>query len=104
MNLNDYVWVQLTDAGRDIHRKNHAALFSGYVSRLPDFVVPKYVPPTEDAEGWSKWQLWVLMAEFGAHMHIGMRDQPMSTQIRLDDPAQTTKTPSEEGKENDDEQ
>jgi hypothetical protein len=29
------------------------------------------VPPKEDAEGWSEWQLWVLMQEFGPHMGLG---------------------------------
>ena len=26
---------------------------------------PAYRPPDEDKDGWSRWQLWVLMETFG---------------------------------------
>ena len=79
-NVNHYVWVRLTDLGRFIHRRNHDILYAG--SREPH----AYRPPTEDKDGWSKWQLWCLMGEFGADMKCGGMDNPFETTIRLEDP------------------
>lgn len=76
-NVNDYVWVRLTDVGRRILHHNHARLFSGARSSAP----PPYVPP-EEIDGWSKWQLWSLMHEFGAHLH-GC-DVPFETTIEIE--------------------
>ena len=66
-NMNDCVKVKLTIKGREAHRKNHENL----IMRFPNLKL-KYVPPKEDDEGYSKWQLWCLMEEFGKHVHIGM--------------------------------
>jgi hypothetical protein len=44
-----------------------------------------YRPPEEDAEGWSKWQLWSLMSLFGPCMHMGC-DVPFETDMRLANP------------------
>lgn len=74
-NVNDYVYVKLTDYGREVHRKNHEKLF------LNNSAV-NYVPPKEDDEGWSKWQLWHLMQEFGPHMTVGMKI-PFETVIKM---------------------
>lgn len=49
-NINDNVRVKLTRHGRDILKSNHG-----------DFHIPK----KEDADGWSSWQLWILVQEFG---------------------------------------
>lgn len=53
INLNDKVRVKLTDHGRAVCQKHWGE------------------PPKEDADGWSTWQLWVLMQEFGQHMYLG---------------------------------
>ena len=29
-----------------------------------------YIPPKEDTEGWSTWQLWDLMQRFGQHFYL----------------------------------
>ncbi len=75
-NINNYVRVKLTDRGRENHRKNHDELFAGWSEK------PEYRPPVEDAEGWSKWQMWSLMADFGPHISIGM-NPPFETEIEI---------------------
>lgn len=53
-NINHYVRVKLTDHGR------------GLLAQM------QYAPPfTEDADGWSEWQLWELMRTFGPHVYMG---------------------------------
>lgn len=65
-NINEYVWVQLNERGKQI---------------LGD--TRKYTA-TEDADGWSRWQLWDLMATFGPHIYLGCL-MPFETTIRLAD-------------------
>ena len=69
INLNDVVRVRLTDYGRALHRKNYDRLMAELVA-LPR--QSPYVPPKEDADGWSEWTLWVLCEEFGRHFVMGM--------------------------------
>lgn len=76
-NINQGVRVKLTEHGRAIHRANHKRNFKGAEDRYP------YLPPVEDCDGWSRWQLWALMAEFGEH--IGMaRPHPFDGNMELD--------------------
>ena len=77
-NMNEYVSVKLTDLGKYIHRKNHDILYSGCTQKH------KYVPKKEDKDGWSKWQLWCLMGEFGSEMQCGGMNVPFETTIRLE--------------------
>lgn len=58
-NVNDHVRVRLTDEGRAILRRQHDDLVKGRPWSYD------YVPPKEDADGWSDWQLWVLMQQLG---------------------------------------
>lgn len=64
-NINDHVRVRLTDRGRALHRQHHDELFEGSSYK------PDYRPPVEDADGWSRWQLWRLMHEFGEQLYNG---------------------------------
>ena len=76
-NINEYIAVQLTDAGRAEHKRQHDELKK---------VIPKlgeYTPPKEDDNGWSKWQAWSLMNTFG-HMVRPAFDPPFSTMVRID--------------------
>lgn len=73
-NVNYYVRVKLTDRGRAVHRQNHQRLFGSMESKFP------YTPPTEDAEGWSEWQMWELMRQFGHACGNGF-DVPFETDI-----------------------
>ncbi len=74
INMNDEVRVRLTARGREIMRKNHAELF-------PSGAPVPYSEPRED-DGWSTWQLWCLMQEFGRHLHNGC-DVPFETEIEI---------------------
>lgn len=65
LNLNDSVRVKLTDHGRSVHAKDHADCWGSAG------VIRPYTPPKEDADGWSTWQLWVLMQTFGPHIYMG---------------------------------
>jgi hypothetical protein len=63
-NINDEVLVKLTDLGRARLQLNHEELFAVGVRKHP------YAPPKE-TDGWSRWQLWTLMREFGPHVRNG---------------------------------
>ena len=76
-NINEYVEVKLTKRGREIHRKNCDGLFASMENP------PKYTPPKEDDDGWSKWQMWSLMQDFGASIYMGATEQPFETTIRI---------------------
>lgn len=65
-NMNDIVRVKLTDYGRRLHRLQFEHLFSNY-----QHLKHAYHNPPEDANGWSKWQLWNLMSTFGKHIYMG---------------------------------
>lgn len=67
LNLNDTVHVRLSDVGRQWHRARHDAFWAG-VAAEGIVVGPTsraYEPPTEDADGWSAWQLHALFEAFG---------------------------------------
>jgi hypothetical protein len=70
-NINSTVRVKLTDKGRHVHRIKYSRL--GH----------EYVPPKEDPEGWSEWQLWVLMHDFGDSMSLGFNNLPFETSIQF---------------------
>lgn len=63
-NVNNNVRIKLTDKGRCIHKIWHEEL----VKELPQLRHHVYVPPKEDADGWSTWQLHAVMHMFGPHM------------------------------------
>jgi hypothetical protein len=56
ININNKVKVKLTQAGLK------AATDAGY----------QHMAQKEDEEGYSSFQLWVLMSIFGPHMYNGM--------------------------------
>lgn len=66
-NMNDRVRVKLTPEGR-------AALEADWTllnMRMPCNVRHQYVPPQEDANGYSEWFFWVLMQSLGHHITHG---------------------------------
>jgi hypothetical protein len=73
-NVNHYVYVRLTDRGRQIHRERFEAVFAG--TKI------KYSAPVENADGWSKWQLWDLMNVFGEHVRLGV-ELPFECEIEI---------------------
>ena len=78
-NINDHVCVRLNRFGRECLRKNYEALWAD--SRCVN--APAYTPPQEDAGGWSRWQAWQLMQDFGRHIAIGA-PMPFDTTIRIE--------------------
>ena len=78
-NINDHVYVKLTEFGHECLRKNHEALWAD--SRIVN--VPAYTPPQEDGCGWSRWQLWKLMQELGPYITLG-EQTPFDTTIRIE--------------------
>jgi len=63
-NVNDRVRVRLTDFA-------HARLLDNHIElRAVSGRDTRYHPPTEDAAGWSTWQLWVLMQQLGPHVRM----------------------------------
>jgi hypothetical protein len=74
-NINHKVRVKLTDNGRGIlSRKEHA--FS------EAFDLPAKEPLVREVDGWSEWQLWDLMREFGPHIYNGCK-VPFETEIEI---------------------
>lgn len=71
-NINEHVWIKLTDAGRKHHRERDRA-------RYP---MLDYSAPVESEDGWSRWQLWHLMQVFGEAIYMG-GTAPFETTIRL---------------------
>jgi hypothetical protein len=68
-NVNHYVKIQLTDRGREILKE-----YSPYLHRT--------LKDKEDKDGWSKWQLWVVMEIWGGSMHNGCQI-PFKTDIEI---------------------
>lgn len=75
-NINDSVRVRLTDVGRGAILRNHNSLFGAKAGSF----TPRKVE--EDEDGWSTWQLWCLMQEFGPHMRNGS-PIPFETEIEI---------------------
>jgi hypothetical protein len=80
-NVNEYVRVKLTECGLKLLREDHARWKALYPSSFGEFT-----PPKTDADGWSEWQLWCLMARFGEYITMGMT-APFETEIEFKLPA-----------------
>lgn len=64
-NLNYNVKVKLTSFGREMLAKEQHSL------------------PSEDKEGWSTWQMWVLMEILGQYLCMGM-EEPFELNILIE--------------------
>lgn len=67
-NINYYVKVKLTKTGRDILKNDPMRTLS----------------VDEDENGYSKWQMWDLMATFGKYIHMG-GNLPFETNIIIEE-------------------
>lgn len=76
INMNDTVKVRLSARGLEILRRNHENELGALAERYP------FKAPDVDADGWSVFQLWVLMREFGAHLYNGVR-MPFDAEILI---------------------
>ena len=79
-NINNYVKVKLTDYGRKAHRQWHDNLHSHVTKEKRDLW---YLAPEEDADGWSRWQMWYLMQRVGWACGMG-GPIPFETQIEIE--------------------
>ena len=75
INLNSYVWVKLTDEGREELLKQHISLHETISETVPEFKVQD-----EDEDGWSRWQLHYLISKLGHMVRMG-RDVPFETTL-----------------------
>lgn len=77
-NINDYVWVRLTEEGHEI--------YNNYYKEIND-MIPNYdvVTPKLDTDefGYSRFQLWWFMQVFGKHFHIGFGG-PCETEVYIE--------------------
>jgi hypothetical protein len=64
-NINDKVRIKVTGYGCEILEHKDLAWLE---------------KPDED--GWSEWQLWVVMETFGPYIHLG-REVPFETTIEI---------------------
>jgi len=76
-NINNNVRVRLTKEGKEWHRKYWKDFWESIDQ--PD---REYHPPKEDADGWSEWQLWILMETFGTVIGMG-NDMMFETEIDI---------------------
>lgn len=76
-SINDCVKVKLTDFGLQILEQQHDELYA----RLPVKTKRAWNPPAVDADGYSQFQLWILMNSFGAYLDLGAVNLPFETEI-----------------------
>lgn len=62
-NMNNYIHVKLTDTGRNELKRQHIEFLG---NNWP------YIPPEEDSEGYSKWQMWDIMNKLGELLANGV--------------------------------
>lgn len=77
-NLNDYVWVRLTEHARHVLEEN--LLDSRLPENMEELVRSKWVP---DEKGYVKFQMWELCREFGQHMYNGCKQLFVDNTIKL---------------------
>ncbi len=78
-NINDCVRVRLTPHGHKIVREQ----FRKLNAMLPITADVKFTPPRDDADGWSRWQMWRLMQTFGEHIKLA-GPVPFETSIEFE--------------------
>ena len=76
-NINEMVRVRLTDYGRKIDRERFEKIKADTGHSLS-------YKPKKESDGWSRWQMWVLMETFGEHCTWG--ELPFETNIILEIP------------------
>lgn len=67
LNLNDYVYVHLTEEGLKVLKERYEALKAKY-----PYIGPYYDRPIDD-DGYTRFQLWELMEIFGEYIKFNAR-------------------------------
>jgi hypothetical protein len=87
-NVNEIVWVKLTDFGMSIHHRDHLDFLYMLGKRWSGPETPAerfpYKPPEMTEDGWSRFQGWRLMQLFGPHMQLS-GPNPFQTSVRFED-------------------
>ncbi|QFZ84556.1 hypothetical protein GFK26_18175 [Variovorax paradoxus] len=76
-NFNDRVRIRLTPHGRAFHAMQHVMFNMQHGTDL------KYIPPVEDAEGWSEWHMHEIANQFGEQLFNGNSELPFETTAEL---------------------
>lgn len=89
ININEKVRVRLTEYGKQCLAENYAKLSmaSGAPLSMPN--------PKLDADGWTEWQLWRLMQEFGQHIAMGLPVPFEANEMLIPQPNTGDKPPAE---------
>ena len=77
-NINNTVYVKLTDLGVCIMKAKHKEMQSQHVNYNTPFIEKEV-----DEDGFSTWQMWDLMSMFGSNIVMGLT-LPFETDIRLE--------------------
>lgn len=80
-NLNGYIYVKLTDAGKAWHATKHA-MFLAQTGRSKDDV--PYEEIHENVNGVSRWTAWEFMQVFGDQMFNGQPNPVCEMNILVD--------------------
>jgi len=75
-NINNYVYVKLTDHGYEVYNKYYKKIPKEYNISIPEI--------EKDENGFSKWQLWQLMLIFGSSCGNGFTN-PFETTIYFEE-------------------
>jgi hypothetical protein len=81
INLNDIVRVKLTPYGKEIVAREAEAIQKNFPNthlEVSDFF------PKEDEDGWSEYQLWLLMFRFGKYITV-LAPTPFEMDIEVTD-------------------
>ena len=79
-NINSTVKVRLTKVGEELLKKDWEDFWNSF-GRLDEF---PYKPPTPDADGYVKFQMWELMTRLGEYCGL-LADLPFYTVILIDE-------------------
>ena len=66
INLNEWVKVKLTDLGKEIYYHQFDELNNTYGREI---IKPSF--PSEDKDGYTRFQLWEFMQLYGPHIGMG---------------------------------
>ncbi len=82
-NVNEHVRVRVTPHGRRLLAEKQRKLEAEFRVSLDRLY------PADDGDGWSRWQLWKLMAAFGEHLTNG-GPVPFEMVIEIPEPEDRT--------------
>lgn len=75
-NLNDHMFVQLTQAGRQALEQQHNE------RHKDEGIRPAFRLPIEDIDGWSCWKMAELIDAFGCMIKEG--GIPFESEVKID--------------------